>query len=51
MSRLFFETKTYHLSIGFTYTVNFWDFFIIELNRRAMTEEKTRDAKPRHVAQ
>ena len=35
--------------LGDTYTVNFWDFFSEGLNCRAMTEQKTRVAKPRHI--
>ena len=29
--------------------MNFWDFFNKVLNCRAMTEQKPRDAKPRHI--
>ena len=50
MSRLFSETTIYHLMLVFTYTVDFWDFSSEELNCRAMTEQKIRDAKTRHTA-
>ena len=49
MSRLFSKTKMGYLMLYFTYTLNFWDFFSEEVNCRAMTEQKTGDAKARHT--
>ena len=48
MRRLFSKIRLCHLLLGFTYTVNLWDFFREVLSCRAMTEQKTRDAKLRH---
>ena len=48
MRRLFPKIMLCHLLPGFKYTVNLWDFFSEVLSCRAMTEQKTRDAKLRH---
>ena len=48
MRRLFSKIKICYLLLGFTYTVNLWDFFREMLSCRAMTEQKTRDATLRH---
>ena len=49
MSILFSVIKICHLMLEFTYTVNFCDFSSKRPNSGPMTEQKTRDAKPRHV--
>ena len=46
MSRLFSKTNL-HVMLGFTYT---GIFFNEGLNCQEMTEQKSRDAKPRHIA-
>ena len=49
MNILFSVIKICHLMLEFTYTVNFCDFSSKGLNSGLMTEQQTRDAKPRHV--
>ena len=49
MSILFSVIKICYLMLEFTYTVNFCDFSSKGLNSGPMTEQKTRDAKSRHV--
>ena len=49
MSILFSVIKICHLMLEFSYTVNFCYFSSKGLNSGPMTEQKTSDAKPRHV--